>query len=47
MLVRGWMGSQGDKTKEIGIEMREFWVTVGAMVLGYLMYLGLRSMFRK
>ena len=47
MLVRGWMGSQGDKTKESGIEMREFWVTVGAMVLGYLMYLGLRSMFKK
>ena len=28
-------------------KMREFWVTVGAMVLGYLMYLGIRSMFRK
>lgn len=47
LLVRGWTASQGNKTKEIGIEMREFWVTVGAMVLGYVMYLGLRSMFKK
>ena len=28
-------------------EMREFWTTVGAMVLGYFMYLGLRAIFRK
>ena len=27
--------------------MREMWVTVGAMVLGYLMYLGIKSMGRK
>lgn len=27
--------------------MREFWVTVAAMVVGYLMYLGLKSMTRK
>lgn len=27
--------------------MREMWVTVGAMVVGYLMYLGIKSMGRK
>ena len=40
-------GIARQKTKEMDIEMREFWVTVGAMVLGYFMYLGVRSMFRK
>lgn len=27
--------------------MREFWITVASMVLGYLMYLGIRSMGKK
>lgn len=27
--------------------MREFWITVASMVLGYLMYLGVKSMGRK
>ena len=40
-------GIAWQKMKENDSEMREFWVTVGAMVLGYLMYLGLRSMFKK
>jgi len=40
-------GIARQKTKEMDIEMREFWVTVGAMVLGYFMYLGVRSMFKK
>ena len=29
------------------VKMSEFWRTVGAMVLGYFMYLGLRSILRK
>ena len=27
--------------------MREFWVSVGAMVLGYIMYLGVRAIFKR
>ena len=27
--------------------MREFWTTVGAMVLGYLMYLGIKAISKK
>ena len=27
--------------------MREFWTTVGAMVLGYFLYLGVSAIFRK
>ena len=28
-------------------DMRELWVTVGAMVLGYIMYLGIKSIGKK
>lgn len=31
-------------TKKGGAIMREFWVTIGAMVVGYLMYLGIKSL---
>lgn len=34
-------------TKKGGAIMREFWVTIGAMVVGYLMYLGIKSLGRK
>lgn len=27
--------------------MREFWTTVGAMVVGYLMYLGIKAISKK
>ena len=37
---------EGDvERKEKG--MREFWTTVGAMVLGYLMYLGIKAISKK
>ena len=28
-------------------DMREFWTTVGAMVVGYLMYLGIKAISKK
>lgn len=31
-------------TKKGGAIMREFWVTIGAMVVGYLMYIGIKSL---
>ena len=42
-----WYYMRHPKTKERRRDMREMWVTVGAMVLGYLMYLGIKSMGRK
>lgn len=33
--------------KERRRSMREFWVTVGSMVVGYLMYLGVKAMCKK
>ena len=40
-----WARRDRQLTEEI--DMREFWVTVGAMVLGYVMYLGIRSIGKK
>ena len=46
-LLGKWYYMRHPKTKERRRGMREMWVTVGAMVLGYLMYLGIKSMGRK
>ena len=40
-----WARRDRQLTEEI--DMREFWVTVGAMVLGYIMYLGIKSIGKK
>ena len=40
-----WARRDRQLTEEIDI--REFWVTVGAMVLGYIMYLGIKSIGKK
>lgn len=36
---------QLNKNKEV--RMQETWVTIASMVVGYLMYLGVKSIFKK
>ena len=40
-----WARRDRQLTEEI--DMREFWVTVGAMVLGYVMYIIVKSISKK
>ena len=41
------LSQSSKRTKQKGNDMREFWISVGAMVLGYFMYLGLKAIINK